>query len=872
MRTRYLLPASLLLLSTALAGGCGSDAGTENQSGDAGADATADSGPGLPTDGGTTPADTGTTPADTGTTPADAGTDAAKAPRIVVSPPSGPATNEAGGSVIFTIHLDTAPSGVVAIPISVSKPGEASLSVETVFFNPTNYATPTIVTVKGKDDTVADGDQAFTVNIGPATGAGSGYEGLSAPAISLKNEDDDTAGFFVGNVQGQTSEAGGTATFTLRLRTQPTAAVTVPVVSENPAEGTTDVAQLVFDENNWNQEQTVTVTGADDFYDDGSVVYGIALGPAQSTDALYQGKSASKPQITNTDDDTAGLTVADLSGTHTSERAGTVTFTVKLAARPKGAVTVPLGVNDATEAQISPASLAFNTDTWDTPQTVTVTGKLDALVDGPQPFKATIGASTSAEAAFAGLQASVDLINDDDPLGNYVDFSINHVLSGGQSNSTANGGTRNDLNQGAPQFQFTPVNPTYTNLTFNTGVFTCASSGCKAHAAPVSFMAIREGDQFYNYGVETISSFMANTISAKALATYFPGTGFTKHDVLGSQHGRSGVNYACIRKGACGYDPQVNSNPPFEEALLQVDKAKALAQGLGRSYVVRGITFIHGEDDHYSYGQLYPLQKRAGGGTLATYTEALGELIADYNTDIKARTGQVQDIPLFVTQMHSWTSVVNSPIPATSSPIPVQQYRAHKTNPNVVVVTPGYMENYNDCLHYNGVGQRRLGEYMAKAYAKWVFEGKKWEPVGPKSITRNGAVVTVKYHVPKPPLVIDTNIITNPGNNGFRYLTGGSTQVASGTAQTIQSVAVTAPDTITITLAAVPAGGNERLEYANYLNFQGTGRPGCPGRTSGVRGNVRDSDNTPSLAGGNPDYPLYNWGAAFELPVPYQDP
>lgn len=872
MRTRLLLPASLVLLATALAGGCGTDTGVNNEGQDAGGDAALDTAVPPAPDTGAPPGTDAGAPGDSGGPTQDAGADAAKAPRIIVSAASGPATNEAGGTVTFTVHLETAPKGVVNIPLAVSKPGEAKLSVDTLVFNPTNFATPVTVTVTGQDDAVADGDQLYAIGVGPASGSGSGYEGLSAPAVNLRNEDDDSAGFFVGNVQGQTTEGGGTATFTLRLRTQPTAPVTVPVASDNPAEGTTDVAQLVFDNANWNQPQTVTVTGADDAYDDGNQVYGVTLGPAQSADASYQGKSASKPQLTNVDDDTAGLTVADLSGTHTSERAGTVTFTVSLAARPKQSVTVPLAVTDASEAQVAPGQLVFDTDNWSTPQTVTVTGKMDALLDGPQPYKVTLGASTSAEAAFVGLQGSIDLINDDDPLSNYVDFSINHVLSGGQSNSTANGGTRNDLNQGSPQFVFTPVNPAYTNLTFNTGVFTCANSGCKVHASPVSFMAIREGDQFFNYGVETISSFMANSISARAVGTYFPGTGFTKHDVLGSQHGRSGVNYACLRKGACTYDPQVNSNPPFEEALLQVDKAKTIAQGLGRSYVVRGITFIHGEDDHYSYGQLYPVARRAGGGTLANYGEALEELIADYNTDIKARTGQAQNIPLFVTQMHGWTGVSNSPIPATSSPIPVQQYAAHKRNPNVVVVTPGYMENYNDCLHYNGVGQRRLGEYMAKAYAKWVFEGKKWEPVGPKSITRNGTVVTVKYHVPSPPLVIDTNIISNPGSNGFRYLTGGTAQVASGTAQTIQSVAVTAPDTITITLAAVPVGGNERLEYANFLNFQGTGRPGCPGRTTGVRGNVRDSDNTPSAAGGNPDYPLYNWGAAFELKVPYQDP
>ena len=39
------------------------------------------------------------------------------------------------------------------------------------------------------------------------------------------------------------------------------------------------------------------------------------------------------------------------------------------------------------------------------------------------------------------------------------------------------------------------------------------------------------------------------------------------------------------------------------------------------------------------------------------------------------------------------------------------------------------------------------GEDYAKAYRRVVLEGKTWEPLRPKSITRTGAVVTVEMHV-----------------------------------------------------------------------------------------------------------------------------
>lgn len=855
----------LLLLAGATAsagvGGCGDTAGT--------ADGGTGSSGGPRVDGGKTDGSSG----------GDAGPDAAVAtPHIVVSKASGPATNEIGGTVTFTVKLDIAPKSAVTIPLAVSNPNEATLSAASLTFTPLDYATEQTVTVTGKDDSSADGDQPYTVSIGPATGTGSGYEGISAPSISLVNEDDDTAGFFVGNVVGTLSEGGGSATFTVRLRTPPSADVHVPVASANAGEGTTDVSELVFTSANWNVAQTVTVTAVDDDYDDGDVSFAIGVGPATSTDAGYQGKDATDPMLMNADNDTASLVVENATGSHTTERGGNVTFDVRLAARPKAGsiVTVPLSVNDATEGSISPAALTFDTTTWNVPQTVTVTGLPDALKDGPQNYKAMLGASTCGENPFAGLTADVALVNDDDPLSNYTDYSVNHILCTGQSNSTANGGTKNDAGQGFPQFTFTAPHPTLTNITFDTGVFTalgCNGSGCPAgtHKIPVSFIPIKEGDAFLGYGVETISSAMANRISEIAVGTYFPGTGFTKHDVLVSQHGRSGFNYACLRKGGCAW--QQEGNPSYAEGMKQVDEGMALAAAAGRSYAVRAVTMIHGEDDHYNYADLWPWPKRAGGGNLADYGEAMNEFQSDYEVDIKAKTGQAQDVPLFMVQMQGWTNTNVPPsdpdyVPPTSSPIPVQQYQAHKRYPKVVLATPGYQMVFNDCLHFNGIGQRRLGEYIARAYSKWVFEGVKWQPTGPQSVSINGAVVTVKYHVPAPPLVLDTVNVAAIANYGFRYLVGGSSKVASGTPVPIQSVAVTAPDTITITLQQAPVGANQRLEYANYYDFNNTGRPGCPGKTTGIRGNVRDSDTTTSVTGG---LPLYNWGVSFELPVPYQD-
>jgi len=74
----------------------------------------------------------------------------------------------------------------------------------------------------------------------------------------------------------------------------------------------------------------VTVTGVDDFGMDGTVAYALALPAALTTDAGYSGRDAADVGVTNTDNDTAGITVTPTSGLTTTEGGGTATLPVAL--------------------------------------------------------------------------------------------------------------------------------------------------------------------------------------------------------------------------------------------------------------------------------------------------------------------------------------------------------------------------------------------------------------------------------------------------------------------------------------------------------------------------------------------------------------
>src|SRR5207237_554872 len=140
----------------------------------------------------------------------------------------------------------------------------------------------------------------------------------------------DTAGITVSPTSGlTTTEAGGTATFTVVLNSQPAANVTIGLSSSNTAEGTVGPASLTFTSANWNTVQTVTATGVNDFIADGNISYTIVTAAATSADASYNGLNAADVSVTNTDNDTAGITVSP-TALQTTESGATATFSVSL--------------------------------------------------------------------------------------------------------------------------------------------------------------------------------------------------------------------------------------------------------------------------------------------------------------------------------------------------------------------------------------------------------------------------------------------------------------------------------------------------------------------------------------------------------------
>ena len=218
-----------------------------------------------------------------------------------------------------------------------------------------------------------------------------------------------------------TSEDGGSASFSLRLTTRPTSDVIIGIRSNNPNEGVTDEFLVSFSPLDWNQPKTVIVTGVDDQFFDGNVVYSILFNPAISGDRDYSGVTADPVQLTNVDNEsvsTAGFFVSPTNGLVTDENGLTATFMVSLRSEPAADVTIGVTSSDPTEGSADKAQLVFTAANFQTAQMVTVVGLNDNDLDGPVRYTIALEPAVSADANYNNADPfDVIVTNNDNDLG-----------------------------------------------------------------------------------------------------------------------------------------------------------------------------------------------------------------------------------------------------------------------------------------------------------------------------------------------------------------------------------------------------------------------------------------------------------------------
>lgn len=318
--------------------------------------------------------------------------------------------NESGTTAEFSVRLTAQPLSNVVLRLVNSDPTAAFVSTSELTFTPANWNVAQTVTVTGVDDLLVDGTQSSMVTVSVFEAASDKkFDGVADQDISVVTTDDDSFfGFRILETDGPTivSESGSTDTFRVVLAAQPTSNVVLNLTRSDTTEAALNKTTLTFTPSNWNVPQTVIVTGLDDDFVDGSQVSSITIKVnASSSESRFDNFPAQTVSVTTIDNDVAGLRVVESSGSTSVNESGTTdTFTVVLTARPLSNVVLSVASSNTAEVTASPATLTFTNSNWNRPQTVTVRGVNDEMVDGDQTSLMTISVDdTKSDNAFDDL-------------------------------------------------------------------------------------------------------------------------------------------------------------------------------------------------------------------------------------------------------------------------------------------------------------------------------------------------------------------------------------------------------------------------------------------------------------------------------------
>ena len=327
----------------------------------------------------------------------------ANMPGVTVTPTNNLHTSSSGGTGTFTVVLDRAPYSDVTIPVSSSDLSEGTVDKPSLTFTPANYAVPQAVTVTGQPDGLPVPSVAYQINLGPAASADPRYSGMAVSGVAALNYNGSVPGVVLSKSSVTTSQSGQTDTFAVSLNTQPTADVVIGLLSSDLGQATVSPASVTFTIDNWATPQTITVTGVNNSVAAGNVGYTVVTAPAVSADPSYNGLNGPDVSGINLGVNVAGFALSP-PGVVVNESGTTATFTVALTSKPVQNVAVTLASSNPAKGTGSPTLMTFTPGNWSKPQTATVRGVDNLIMDGPIQYSINLSV-VSDDPVYAPLTA-----------------------------------------------------------------------------------------------------------------------------------------------------------------------------------------------------------------------------------------------------------------------------------------------------------------------------------------------------------------------------------------------------------------------------------------------------------------------------------
>jgi hypothetical protein len=298
------------------------------------------------------------------------------------------------------------------------------------------------------------------------------------------------------------------------------------------------------------------------------------------------------------------------------------------------------------------------------------------------------------------------------------------------------------------------------------------------------------------------------------------------YQLLGAAPGMGNMTLAQLAKGTDYYN----------RLISQVQQAHDIATAMGKRLVVQAFSWV---------------QWGLGSGVSGTYAENLEQLRADIDADVKAITGQTQDVKCITWQAYFYANSLNA------KQVYDQFVGAAETYPNIICAGASYHLDRVTAsnAHFKSESQDWLGAYFGVAYKRTIIDGEGFEPLKPTKASHSGKILYVKFNVPQRPLVFDTESLSEVTNKGFKLY------ATDGTEKTITDVAIISPDTVKI-VCADDVLSTDRLTYCERTTD-------VTAAMRAIHGNLRDSqgDYIQYESGAGNNLPLHNWCVIFDKTI-----
>ena len=246
---------------------------------------------------------------------------------------------ESGATVEVAMRLSAAPERALEVPLTARGIDGATAADWTVpaslSFLPDE--TEARFAVRATDDAVDDDGESVEIGFGRLP---SRVSATSPSSVVIALEDDDQRGVDVSTTSLAVQE-GGSASYTVRLLSEPTSSVTVRL-TEQPENRDirADKSTLRFTADNWGEPQAVTVTAAEDsdaLTDETTLEHRVSGGD-------YGAVTADSVSVAVAENEVPVLTIADADG----GEGETMTFAVQLSLAAGVNVTVDYATTDGT--------------------------------------------------------------------------------------------------------------------------------------------------------------------------------------------------------------------------------------------------------------------------------------------------------------------------------------------------------------------------------------------------------------------------------------------------------------------------------------------------------------------------------------------